>query len=561
MAIDWSYSPVRWQNKPSIATPLNATNLNIMDNGILNIYGYLSNTINAPLTDESYDFLVKNSLHALYDADGNKIHETASSIKKNVGYESGRKNLTTVGTGSTALGDSNTVSGDYSIAVGWNNEVSGQYASAFGEGLKASAMDSFVIGRFNKEDTKETYAFIVGSGTGISSDSRKNIFTVDWDGNTNINGDILICGDTNIKGCLIVDGGTGGSEITGDLTVIGDIEASNFSGIVDSCNSTDTNKALSANQGKNLNDSITKIKENVGYLIGRKVDSTKGVSSTTLGYNNTASGAYSVAIGNETTASGQQSFSAGIGTQATGTSQFVVGRYNKADTSKAFIIGGGSSASSLKNIMEVSWAGAVDFSGTVTANGLNATTIEATGTMKSPLIDATTGYGFGDNGISPTRMSSYEIETDVGSSGTIQKTTVVGINAGLHIDGAIEASNFKGLAANLTTTNTGMALDATMGKNLQDQISTLNSNKVFQIHATEWIAIITNMEEADNYYHINGAINVNIPGDYGFILCLMMGNNGIQFLHKVYTGELYVRSNYFNLGTGIICWTDWKKLI
>lgn len=69
------------------------------------------------------------------------------------------------------------------------------------------------------------------------------------------------------------------------------------------------------------------------------------------------------------------------------------------------------------------------------------------------------------------------------------------------------------------------------------------------------------MEEADDYYHINGIVNVNIPGNYGFILCLMLGNNGIQFLHKVYSGSLYVRSNYMNLNTNAISWTDWKQLI
>lgn len=124
------------------------------------------------------------------------------------------------------------------------------------------------------------------------------------------------------------------------------------------------------------------------------------------------------------------------------------------------------------------------------------------------------------------------------------------------------------IAANLTTTEAGMLLDATMGKqlaetdaSLQEQISTLNSNKVFTQDVTRWIAEITNLTEADNYRAKTGMINVNAKGNYCEILSFRIGNTTLQFKQNVYDTKLEVRSNYYNLSNNKMEWTEWKQLI
>lgn len=64
----------------------------------------------------------------------------------------------------------------------------GAYSATFGDQLIASSEWQNVFGRYNIEDANDEYAVIVGNGT--DDTTRANAFTVDWDGNTNISGDI-----------------------------------------------------------------------------------------------------------------------------------------------------------------------------------------------------------------------------------------------------------------------------------------------------------------------------------------------------------------------------------
>lgn len=214
------------------------------------------------------------------------------------------------------------------------------------------------------------------------------------------------------------------------------------------------NTGATGNFGSHAEGSVTTASGSCSHAEGQHT-----IASATMahaeGNSTTASGDYSHSEGYSTNATGKTSHAEGWCTTASGDYQHVQGKYNLEDRTKAFIIGNGTSNDARSNALSVDWDGNV----------------------------AATGYDFGDNGISPTRIIAYEKEVEVSDKGTVQKTTTVGINAGLHLDGEIYASNFKGLAANLTTTTTGLALDATMGKTLQDKItananaiSTLNSN-------------------------------------------------------------------------------------
>jgi hypothetical protein len=54
-----------------------------------------------------------------------------------------------------------------------------------------------VEGKFNVKDTEGKYAHIVGGGTGLTDSKRKNIYTLDWDGNADFAGSVTI-GNTTL---------------------------------------------------------------------------------------------------------------------------------------------------------------------------------------------------------------------------------------------------------------------------------------------------------------------------------------------------------------------------
>ena len=109
---------------------------------------------------------------------------------------------TASGDSSHAEGDNTTASGENSHAEGFKTIASGYTSHAEGEYTKASGKyahvegyhttarsnNQHVQGKYNVEDTNGTYAHIVGGGTGNTD--RKNIHTLDWNGNAVYSGDV-----------------------------------------------------------------------------------------------------------------------------------------------------------------------------------------------------------------------------------------------------------------------------------------------------------------------------------------------------------------------------------
>ena len=109
---------------------------------------------------------------------------------------------TASGDSSHAEGDNTTASGENSHAEGFKTTASGYASHAEGEYTKASSKyahvegyhtsarsnSQHVQGKYNVEDTNGTYAHIVGGGT--SNTNRKNIHTLDWNGNAVYSGDV-----------------------------------------------------------------------------------------------------------------------------------------------------------------------------------------------------------------------------------------------------------------------------------------------------------------------------------------------------------------------------------
>ena len=117
---------------------------------------------------------------------------------------------TASGHGSHAEGYSTIASGDSSHAEGHQTTASGHGSHAEGLGTIAASGDQHVQGRWSVEDSNNVYAHIIGGGAGKTN--RKNIHTVDWDGNAWYDG--------NIEGkALIIASSTTGSTKRFKVTV------------------------------------------------------------------------------------------------------------------------------------------------------------------------------------------------------------------------------------------------------------------------------------------------------------------------------------------------------
>lgn len=85
-------------------------------------------------------------------------------------------------TGSISLGrkEGSTIGG-YSAAIGYDTEASGDSSHAEGSNTTALSDYQHVQGKYNIEDTNNKYAHIVGNGE--DGNTRANAHTLDWEGN------------------------------------------------------------------------------------------------------------------------------------------------------------------------------------------------------------------------------------------------------------------------------------------------------------------------------------------------------------------------------------------
>ena len=102
----------------------------------------------------------------------------------------GRKTGTTVGEKSIAFGYDVEASGQYSFAEWELTKATGRGSHAEGGGTIASGKYQHVQGKYNVEDADNKYAHILGGGS--DANNRKNIHTVDWDGNAEYRGDVTV---------------------------------------------------------------------------------------------------------------------------------------------------------------------------------------------------------------------------------------------------------------------------------------------------------------------------------------------------------------------------------
>ena len=99
-----------------------------------------------------------------------------------------RKSGTIVGDNSHAEGNNTTASGYASHAEGFLTAAPGEVSHAEGYGTNAASQCQHSQGKYNIEDSSDTYADIIGNGT--SDTARSNAATVDWSGNAWYAGDV-----------------------------------------------------------------------------------------------------------------------------------------------------------------------------------------------------------------------------------------------------------------------------------------------------------------------------------------------------------------------------------
>lgn len=121
---------------------------------------------------------------------------------KATGSYSHAEGLKTTASGlySHAEGYQTTASGECSYAEGHQTTASGQGSHA--EGMRTIAAGSFqhVEGQYNIEDTENKYAHIIGKGT---PRKKRNIYTVDWNGNAEYAGNVTATDSSGNKTSLL----------------------------------------------------------------------------------------------------------------------------------------------------------------------------------------------------------------------------------------------------------------------------------------------------------------------------------------------------------------------
>ena len=123
-------------------------------------------------------------------ATGGQSHSEGASTTAS-GAQSHAEGVTTTASGNQAHSEGNftQATGDQSHVEGNNNTASGLCSHAEGYNTLASSPYQHVQGKLNEEDRDGVYAHIVGGG-GRGMYWRRNIHTIDWDGNAMFAGGI-----------------------------------------------------------------------------------------------------------------------------------------------------------------------------------------------------------------------------------------------------------------------------------------------------------------------------------------------------------------------------------
>lgn len=227
-------------------------------------------------------------------ASGRNCHaEGLSTIASGENCHAEGLSTTANGENCHAEGAGTTASGNISHAEGLGTTASGYCSHAENLGTIANGEYQHVQGKYNVEDIEDKYAHIVGGGD--DEDNRKNIHTLDWNGNADYAGDVVA------------------HDASGNAVSL-----------------------LSHNHDDYAQRSIY---GDTAISLGRKDSTTVGKNSVAIGIKTTASGGNSFAIGSFTQASGYSSFASGNSSVASGDCSFAIGEVTNASGTNSVAIG------------------------------------------------------------------------------------------------------------------------------------------------------------------------------------------------------------------------------
>jgi hypothetical protein len=109
------------------------------------------------------------------------------------------QNVMVNGSGNNSVQFKNSLaSANYSFSEGFSTKASGNFSHSEGYYTHAMSNCQHVQGKHNVTDNTNTYAHIVGNGTGVNAERVSNAHTLDWDGNAWFSGDVYV-GSTSGK--------------------------------------------------------------------------------------------------------------------------------------------------------------------------------------------------------------------------------------------------------------------------------------------------------------------------------------------------------------------------
>lgn len=216
------YEKQTWENLPSEETSISAERLDHIEQGIYDnsnkmaikeIYGDNSvslgrkietnvghnSLVNGDVVEASGDLSQASGLRTI--ASGNAAHAEGGMTTANKEFTHAEGYGTTASAPqSHSEGANTTASGNGSHSEGYMTVASGTFSHSEGYETVANGYFQHAEGRYNKEDSINQYANIVGGGT--SDDDRKNIYTLDWEGNA------TYAGTVESKGLILTDTST-----------------------------------------------------------------------------------------------------------------------------------------------------------------------------------------------------------------------------------------------------------------------------------------------------------------------------------------------------------------
>lgn len=177
MATRDTYQVQEWEDLPSENTPISGERLSHIEQGIKNA-------------------MDNRALKEIYNDNAINLGRKAGT-QIGIKSTSGGQNTTASGYCSDSWGEYSVSSGNCSHSEGEGTIARGENSHSEGKGTIARGDEQHVSGRYNREDYDNKFAEIVGDGTGTSD--RKNIRTLDWQGNA------MYAGTVESQGLILTD--------------------------------------------------------------------------------------------------------------------------------------------------------------------------------------------------------------------------------------------------------------------------------------------------------------------------------------------------------------------